>query len=254
MKLKGKNAIVTGAGSGMGLAMANLFSSEGAKLILGDWNQQRLDKVVSDIKAKGGEAIGIHGNIADKAIAESLVEKSIEAYGKLDILCNNAGIMDYMQGIDEVTDEIWNKVLEINLFGPMYATRKAVPFMKKNKGGSIINTVSTAGLHGGAAGVAYTTSKHGLIGLTRNTAWFYAKEGIRCNAICPGGTATNIADTMPKDKLSAFGSQRAGVFGGIIPAFLQPLDIANLALFLASDDSKNINGAIINADAGWGAA
>ncbi|MDH4262592.1 MAG: SDR family oxidoreductase [Spirochaetia bacterium] len=254
MKLEGKSAIITGAGSGMGLAMANLFSSEGAKLILSDWNKERLDKVVSELKAKGSKVIGIQGNIAEKAVAESLVAKSIESYGKLDILCNNAGIMDYMQGIDEVTDEIWEKVLKVNLYGPMYTTRKAVSFMKDNGGGSIINTSSVAGIHGGAAGLAYTVSKHGLIGLTRNTAWIYAKAGIRCNAICPGGTATNIADTMPKDKLSAFGGERAGLYASIMPGFLQPIDIANLALFLASDDSKNINGAIINADAGWGAA
>jgi NAD(P)-dependent dehydrogenase (short-subunit alcohol dehydrogenase family) len=119
--------------------------------------------------------------------------------------------------------------------------------------GSIINIASTAGIHGGAAGAAYTASKHALVGLTRNTAWMYAKQGIRCNAICPGATITNIGESMPRDRLDAAGAARAGAFAALAPAYLDPNDIATLALFLASDESGNINGAIIPADAGWAA-
>jgi len=254
MRLEGKIAIITGAASGMGLAMSVLFSAEGASLVMTDWNKARLDAALADIKGRGGKAVGLEGNIAEKKTGEALVDMAVKTYGKLDILVNNAGVMDYIQGIGEVTDEIWEKVLGINLYGPMYTSRKTVQFMENNGGGSILNISSFAGQHGGAAGVAYTTSKHGLIGLTRNTAWMYAKKMIRCNAICPGGTATNIAESMPPEKLSAFGAERTGVSTGIIPAFLQPEDIARLALFLASDESKNINGAIIAADAGWDAA
>ena len=106
---------------------------------------------------------------------------------------------------------------------------------------------------GGAAGAAYTVSKHGLVGLTRSTAWMYAKRGIRCNAICPGGTATNIAESMPEDRLDPVGAARASEFAGLIPAYMQPADIAALALFLVSDEARNINGAIIPADGGWDA-
>ncbi len=120
-------------------------------------------------------------------------------------------------------------------------------------GGSIINTASTAGIHGGAAGAAYTASKHALVGLTRNTAWMYATKGIRCNAICPGATKTNIGETMSPERMDAAGSQRAGAFAALAPASLDPTDIASLALFLASDESRHINGAIIPADAGWAA-
>ena len=109
-------------------------------------------------------------------------------------------------------------------------------------------------MEGGAAGAAYTVSKHALVGLTRNTAWMYAKQGIRCNAICPGATATNIAETMPADRLDPAGSARAGEYAALIPAVLDPADIAALALFLASDESRHVNGAIITADAGWTAA
>jgi NAD(P)-dependent dehydrogenase (short-subunit alcohol dehydrogenase family) len=135
----------------------------------------------------------------------------------------------------------------------MFTSRRAVAYMLAHGGGSIINIASTAGLHGGAAGAAYTASKHALVGLTRNTAWMYAKRGIRCNAICPGATMTNIGETMPRERLDAAGAERMGAFAALAPAFLDPTDIASLALFLASDESRHINGAIIPADAGWDA-
>jgi NAD(P)-dependent dehydrogenase (short-subunit alcohol dehydrogenase family) len=251
MRLQGKVAVVTGAASGMGLAIATLFAAEGASVVAGDWNEQRLNQAVKEIQAKGGTITGAQGNIADKATAESLVDLAVSSYGKLDILVNNAGVMDYMQGVGELTDDIWRKVLGINLDGPMFTSRRAVPQMLKQGGGSIVNVSSTAGISGGAAGAAYTVSKHGLVGLTRNTAWMYAQKGIRCNAILPGGTKTNIAETMPQERLDMAGAARAGAFAALIPAFLEPVDIANLALFLASDESRYINGTLITADAGW---
>ena len=254
MRLKDKVIIVTGAASGMGLAMAELFTAEGAKVIAADWNTERLNAAVEKIKAEGGTIIGSQGDISKKETAEGLVNLAVKTFGKLDVLVNNAGIMDYMAGVGELSDDVWRRVMSINLDGPMFTMRKAVQQMlNQESGGSIINISSTAGRHGGAAGAAYTASKHALIGLTRSTAWMYAKRGIRTNAILPGGTATNIQESMPQEKLDITGAQRAGVFGSIIPGFLQPIDIANLALFLASDESKNINGALINADAGWDA-
>jgi NAD(P)-dependent dehydrogenase (short-subunit alcohol dehydrogenase family) len=231
-----------------------LFAAEGATIVAADWNAERLDDVVAAIKAQGGTSIGVRGNIADQASAEGLIERAIADYGRIDVLCNNAGIMDYMQGVAEVSDDIWRRVLSINLDGPMFTCRRAVQQMLKQGSGSIINVASTAGFHGGAAGAAYTVAKHGLVGLTRNTAWMYAQRGIRCNAICPGGTKTNIAETMPPDRMDAGGAQRAGAYAALIPAMLEPQDIAALALFLASDESRMVNGAIIPADAGWTAA
>jgi NAD(P)-dependent dehydrogenase (short-subunit alcohol dehydrogenase family) len=136
----------------------------------------------------------------------------------------------------------------------MFTMRRAVPLMVKQGGGSIVNVASTAGIEGGAAGAAYTVSKHGLVGLTRNTAWMYATQGVRCNAICPGGTRTNIAESMTLERTSLTGAARAQAYAALIPAMLEPEDIAALALFLASDESRYINGAIIPADAGWTAA
>jgi NAD(P)-dependent dehydrogenase (short-subunit alcohol dehydrogenase family) len=133
----------------------------------------------------------------------------------------------------------------------MYLSRKAVPLMVAQGGGTIVNVASVAGVEGGAAGAAYTASKHALVGLTRNTAWRYTLEGVRCNAIAAGGVETNIVASVDLTKMDPKGSARFGVYDGIIPATLKAIDIANLALFLASDDSKMINGAIIPADAGW---
>src|SRR5438876_10609459 len=187
MRLEGKVAVITGAGSGIGRAMAVRFAAEGARIIAADWNAQRLDEVVATISEAGGIVVSAQGNIANQRTAEGLIDLTVETFGRVDILCNNAGVMDYMQGIGEVTDEIWRRVIGINLDGPMFTTRRAIRHMIPQGSGSVINTASTAGIEGGAAGVAYTVSKHGLVGLTRNTAWMYAKAGIRCNTICPGG-------------------------------------------------------------------
>jgi NAD(P)-dependent dehydrogenase (short-subunit alcohol dehydrogenase family) len=254
MRLQDKVAVITGAGSGMGRAMAILFAQEGAKIVAGDWNQKTLDEVVATVGAAGGEIVGIQGNIAMQAAAESLVDRAHSHFGRIDILCNNAGVMDQFQGVGEVSDDIWRRVLGINLDGPMFASRRAVPLMVAQGSGSIINVASVASLSGAAAGAAYTTSKHALVGLTKNTAWFYGPKGVRCNAIAPGGVATNIAASMDMAHLDAYGTQRTGVYHAIMPGSLEAVDIANLALFLASDESRHINGAIIPADGGWLAA
>ena len=254
LRLQGKIAVITGAGSGMGLAMARRFAAEGARIVAGDWNVGRLDMAVAEIKTSGATILGASGNIADRATAEALVDMAVSTFGRIDVLVNNAGVMDYMQGVGELSDEIWRRVLSINLEGPMFTMRHAIPKMLEQGGGSIVNVASTAGIEGGAAGAAYTASKHALVGLTRNTAWMYAQKGIRCNAICPGGTRTNIAETMPQDRIDPAGAARAGAYGALIPAMLESEDIAALALFLASDEARYINGAIIPADAGWTAS
>jgi NAD(P)-dependent dehydrogenase (short-subunit alcohol dehydrogenase family) len=254
MMLKDRVAVVTGAGSGIGLAIARRFAAEGARVVAADWNGSRLEEAVDSIGRAGGVIEGQQGNIADQATAEALVDFAVSTHGRLDVLVNNAGVMDLMQGIGQLSDEVWRRVLGINLDGPMFTMRRAVPRMVEQGGGSIINIASTAAIRGSAAGAAYTASKHALVGLTRNTAWMYGPQGLRCNAICPGATRTRIAETMPPELLDASGSARVGGYLSLIPAVLDPEDIAALALFLASDQSLHINGAIIPADAGWTAA
>lgn len=254
MKLEGRVAIITGTGSGIGKAITKLFCREGAKVVAGEWNEDSLKKVIEEVRAEGGEITGKKINVAIQAEAESLVDTALQTYGRLDILVNNAGVMDLDQGAGEVSNEVWQRVMDINLNGPFYLTRKTIPALLKYGGGSIINIASVAGIGGGAAGVAYTVSKHGLIGMTKNTAWRYALEGIRCNAIVTGAVETNIMSSVDVTKMDPQGSKRSQAYYGAIPATLKPEDIANLALFLASYESRMINGATIAADAGWSAA
>ena len=254
MRLEGKVAVVTGAGSGMGRAMAALFAAEGASVVAAEWNAETLAGVVDEVKSSGGTITGVEGNVASEADCDKIIDCAIETYGRLDVLCNNAGVMDTNQAVGELTNQMWERVLGINLNGPMFLSRRAVPIMLAQGSGSIVNTSSLAGLGGGAAGAAYTVSKHGLIGLTRNTAFVYGPEGVRCNAIAAGAVETNIMASIDPTKMDPKGSARYGTWYAAIPGQLKPDDIAQLALFLASDESKMINGAIIPADAGWSAA
>lgn len=251
MRLKDKVIAVTGAGSGMGKAMAELFAKEGAKVVAGDWHADTVQGVVDVIVSDGGEAIAVQGNVSLKEDCERLIDAAVKTFGGIDVLCNNAGVMDLFQGVAELEDDTWRRVMSINIDGPMYLTRKAVPLMIERGGGSIINTASAAGSGGGAAGAAYTVSKHALMGLTRSTAYRYALQGIRCNAMACGGVETNIMQSIDPAKIDQEGAARYAAYQALIPAFLKPADIANLALFLASDDSMRVNGAIIPIDGGW---
>jgi NAD(P)-dependent dehydrogenase (short-subunit alcohol dehydrogenase family) len=251
MRLEGKVAVITGAGSGMGRSMANLFAAEGAKVVGADWHAASLDEVVAEVKAAGGEITGVQGNVAVKEDCERLIDTAVSAYGGIDVLCNNAGVMDLFQGVADLEDDLWKRVMSINVDGPMFLSRKAVPLMLARGGGSIVNTASAAGIGGGAAGTAYTVSKHALVGLTRSIAYTYALQGIRCNAMACGGVETNIMQSVDPTKLDQAGAARYGLYQAVIPAFLKPEEIASLALFLASDEAKHVNGAIIPIDGGW---
>lgn len=254
MRLQGKVVVITGAGSGMGRAMANLFASEGAKIVAAEWHPATLQEVVDEVAAAGGEIVGVSGNVAVEADCDKIIETAVEKFGRVDVLCNNAGVMDVNQGVAELTNEMWERVLGIDLNGPMFLTRRVVPLMIAQGGGSIVNTDSKAGISGGAAGAAYTVAKHGLVGLTKSTAFIYGPEGVRCNAIAAGAVKTNIMQSVDPTKMDPKGSARFQTTYAAIPGQLEATDIANLALFLASDDAKMVNGAIIPADAGWSAA
>jgi NAD(P)-dependent dehydrogenase (short-subunit alcohol dehydrogenase family) len=254
MKLDGKIIVITGGGSGMGREMSILFAKEGARVVIGEWNDQTLAETVETIRAAGGEVTGLKTNVAVQAEDEALIETALNTYGRIDVLVNNAGVMDLNQGVGEMSNETYERVVSINIRGPLYLSRRAVQEMKKQGKGVILNIASVAGVSGAAAGAAYTISKHALVGLTRSTAWMYAKDGIRCNAILAGGVKTNITASVDLTKMDPAGSKRTMPYIGLIPAFLEPIDIANLALFLVSDDSRFINGADIPADGGWLAA
>ncbi|HEY4391189.1 MAG TPA: SDR family oxidoreductase [Paenibacillus sp.] len=249
MKLQGKVAVVTGAASGMGKAIAKLYAAEGAKVIVSDLNLEAANATVEDIVASGGEAIAVVANVAQEADIQNLIDTVVSTYGTLDILVNNAGIMDNFVPAADLTDELWDRVFAINTTGPMRAIRKALPIFLEKGNGVIINVASAGGLMGSRAGAAYTAAKHAVVGLTKNVGFQYAQKGIRCNAIAPGAVNTNISTTI--NQPNEFGMQRAMVGMNINPRVGESEEIAKVALFLASDDSSFVNGTVIAADGGW---
>ncbi|RKN85415.1 SDR family oxidoreductase [Paenibacillus ginsengarvi] len=249
MILDGKVAIVTGAGSGMGREIAILFAKEGASVVVSDINEGSARETVLLIEAAQGTATDVVANVAKEEDIQRLFDVTHETYGTLDILINNAGIMDGMVPAHELTDQLWERVFAINATGPMRAIRKALPhFMEKQKG-VIVNIASVGGLYGSRAGAAYTAAKHAVVGLTKNVGFQYAKLGIRCNAIAPGGVQTNIG--VGSSEPNTFGLERAMAGVPLNPRTGEAGEIAKVALFLASNESSFVNGTVITADAGW---
>ncbi|WP_320164563.1 SDR family oxidoreductase [uncultured Trichococcus sp.] len=250
MRLLNKVAVVTGGASGMGEAICRKFAKEGAKVVIADYNYEGALKVANEINTETLDAAAaIKTDISIEADADAMIDTAIALFGKVDILVNNAGIMDGFEPVGEVSNERWERVFAVNVNGPMYASRKVIQYFLEQGSGNIINIASIGGMQGGRAGAAYVASKHAVIGLTKNTAFMYAKKGIRCNAIAPGAVATNIAQSM--GNVSKFGQETTGVGMAINPAYGTPAQIASVALFLASDDSSFVNGAVVTADGGW---
>ncbi|WP_163971163.1 SDR family oxidoreductase [Oceanobacillus halotolerans] len=249
MRLEGKVAVVTGAGSGMGKEIAKLYAKEGASVIVSDINEEGANQTVQDIEADGGKAKAVVANVAKEDDVQHMIDEAVNTYGTLDILVNNAGIMDNMVPAGDLTDELWDRVLSINTSGVMRATRKALSIFMEKESGVIVNIASAAGLAGSRAGAAYTASKHAVVGFTKNVGFQYATKGIRCNAIAPGGVNTNIGTTMADP--NKFGMERATIGASANPRSGEPEEIANIALFLASDDASFVNADVIRVDAGW---
>lgn len=248
-KLQDKVALVTGAGSGIGRAMAELFSNNGCDVAVVDLIPERVNETVSKIVASGGKA---QGYIHDLSIAEQVdasIDEVVKKQGKVDILCNNAGIMDGAKPVGETTDEMWKHVMDVNVNAPFRASRKLVPIMLERKSGVILNTSSIAGIFGGRAGVAYTVSKHALMGLTKSIAASYGSQGIRCNAMVCGAVQTAIG--LGSKEPSQLGLEMMQKTSQSMPKLANPEEIANLALFLVSDDASYLNGSCVVIDNGW---
>lgn len=249
--MTGKTFIVTGAGSGIGRSTAVLLAKQGASVVVSDIADGPANETVAIITAAGGKARAFVGDVGDEATAAALVKEALRD-GHLNGVVNNAGIMDYFAGVGDAETELLRKVFRVNVDGPFFLSRAAMPHLLESKG-AIVNTTSAAGIRGAAAGVIYTMSKHAVVGLTKNTAYTYGRQGVRCNAVAPGGVATNIAQSMPQDKLNMAG------LGAITPVHQsalrtgEPEELANMIVFLLSDDASFVNGAIVPVDGGWDA-
>lgn len=250
MKLEGKVAVVTGASSGMGREIAKLFAKEGATVIAVARRKERLEELCNAVSDCAGKIVAFPGDISSKEVNDAMIDLAVKEYGSIDILINNAGIMDEMTPVSEVSDELWERVQKVNVYGPMCASRAAVnAMMKQEKGGVIVNVASVGGLGGCRAGTSYTASKWALVGMTKNIAFTYADQNIRCNAICPGGVATEVGVNISNPSPLGLGRTMSGASNA--PREGRAEEIATAVLFLACDDSSLINGVAMAADAGW---
>ncbi|KAF1814038.1 dehydrogenase with different specificitie [Eremomyces bilateralis CBS 781.70] len=271
--LEGKVAIITGSGGGLGATIATTFLTHGASVVLSDISTTRLSDKLASLSALG-PVHAVTTDITSEASVAALFSAAKEKFGRVDILVNNAGVMDKFDPVAELEKELWDRVIGANLTGTFLCSRAAVREMlgdvdaeeavvEETRGegmpapapptrGVILNIGSVAGVRGGSGGAAYTASKHGVIGLTKNTAAAYARRGIRCNAILPGGMATNISDSLAKGiNTEGFGLVQKTMAVGAPLCELG--DVAELCAWLCGG-SRVVNGAVVAADGGWTAA
>ena len=244
MRFHDKVAVITGGGSGMGRATAIGWAGAGGKVVIVDFDLERAEGVVGEIRKAGGEAFAIKENVADADAGEHVVSVTVERFGRVDFLHNNAFApwrgADAGALVGEVSDAQWNHVMDIGLRAMFRFTRAVLPVMTQQGRGAIVNMSSTAGYHPERSVSAYSISKAGVIQLTKATAVEYADRGIRCNAVCPGVIRTPMIEGAPKEALLGIPMGRFG----------EPEEIANAILFLASDLASYVTGAILIADGG----
>lgn len=249
MKLVGKSIVVTGASSGMGRAIVERFVKEGANVVAVARRKERLEELAASLANEAGKIVVCQGDVGKREDNEAMIDLAVKEFGKLDVLVNNAGIMDDMSPIGDATDKMYEKVNKVNVYGPMCAMRKAVQvFLAQGNGGNIINVVSEGAYHT-CAGAIYCASKAALTSMTKNTAFMYMPNGIRCNAIAPGGIQTEIAGSMGIPNMNGYGRAQKVIACGPQPGTGE--QIAGAALFLASDDSSYVSGDVLMVDGGW---
>ena len=251
MRLESKSVVVTGASSGMGKAIVELFVREGAKVVAVARRKERLEELAASLADAPGEVIVYQGDVTKEEVNEAMIDCAVEKFGKLDVLVNNAGMMDDMAPIGEMSDDRLQKVYALNVFGPAYAMRKAVNvFLAQESGGSIIN-VASLGCVKVVAGPVYCSSKAALVSMSKNTAFMYMPQKIRVNVIAPGGIATEISSSMGMPNMGGYA--RVQKVLAAAPEVGKAEDVAAAALFFASDDSSYISGDVMYVDGGWNA-
>lgn len=243
----GRVALVTGAASGIGRAVAERLAAEGASVLACDVDERDLAETEKAIIDVGGTVTTVAGDVSVQADVDRIV--AALPGGRIDLLAGVAGIMDFFLPVTEVDDAMWDRVMAVNVTGPMRLSRAVLPLMRAAGRGSIVNVSSIGGLTGAVAGTAYVTSKHALIGMTRSIAVLYADDGVRANVVCPGGVETNIGRTATPKVPWAF--ERLQKSFARTTRTAQPDEIATLVSWLGSDEAINVNGAVVTSDGGF---
>jgi 3-hydroxybutyrate dehydrogenase len=255
MKLINKVAVVTGGGSGIGLAVVERFLGEGASVAVNDVDEDSAREGLSNLSDSTGNFVFIKGDVSDAGDCRGLIESAVGEFGGVDILVNNAGLQ-HVAPLMEFPEERWEHLLSVMLSGAFYCTKYALPHMIKRGGGRIINMSSMYGLTGVKYKAAYVTAKHGLLGLTKVTALEHAEDNITANAVCPSFVRTPLLEKQLDDQARAHGIDREEVIEKVILAdapvkrLLDPEEVAELCLYLTSEPARNISGAAIPIDIG----
>lgn len=249
MRLTGKVAVITGASSGIGYETARIFAQEGAKVVVAARRKERLENLVSAIKAAGGEALAVATDVTKQEECEALIELAKTTYGSVDILVNNAGIADKHMPIDQCSTEWWDTVVLTDQTSVFYLSKAALKYMVELDTASIVNVSSIGGVFG-SAGISYSAAKSALLGMTKNIAIQYAPKGIRCNAVCPGPTPTELnTPAMMATFNMEFADQCALHMNLSLPES-NVTDQANAILYFASDESRAVTGQVLVVDHG----
>ena len=243
-RLQGKITAITGAGMGLGQAVATLFAAEGAQVVVADINAHEGQETVNRIRAQGGEAVLVQMDVRQAQDAERLTRATVESFGRLDVLVNNVGVQVNKDVVD-TSEEEWDFVVDTNLKSMFLCSKYAVAQMRQQGGGNIICISSLSGLVGNGLQASYNASKHGVIGLVRSMAVDHASDNIRVNVVCPGSMNTPLTETIPEEKLAPYRE------ANLMKRFAAPDEIAQSVLFLASDEASFVTGSVLVADGGY---
>jgi 3-oxoacyl-[acyl-carrier protein] reductase len=241
--------VVTGGASGIGLAIARRFLEEGAEVVIWDVRPAAVDEAVNSLRKVSESAHGVVVDIADSTSVSEAADETLQILESgVTVLVNNAGVLDDYKPILETSEELWDRTLGVNLKGMFLTTKALLPSMLAAGGGAIVNTASVSAIIAGGGGPAYTSSKHGVVGFTKQMASDYASQGVRVNAIAPGAVATGMTkDILDNEELDVVQALRASPAG----RHAEPDELASVALFLASDEAQFVHGAVFVADGGW---